>query len=76
MVDSNYTGVLVCVCIAFLFFFFLFLINLKLFLNRKIIIDREWDNFYQLILLIRRVRLNCWLLIQKMRFYFLKIFFV
>ena len=26
--------------------------NLKLFLNRKNIIDREWDNFYKMILLI------------------------
>ena len=49
--------------------------NLKLFLNRKNIIDREWDNFYQLILLFYKVHLNCWLLILKMRFYFLKIFF-
>ena len=48
--------------------------NLKLFLSRKKIIDREWGNFYLLILLIYIVCLNCWLLIQKMRFYISKSF--
>ena len=50
--------------------------NLKLFLSQKNIIDREVDNFYLLILLVCKVRLNCWFLILKMRFDFLKIFFV
>ena len=44
--------------------------NLKLFLNGKNIIDREWDNFYQFIPLICRVHLNCWLLILKNAFLF------
>ena len=50
--------------------------NLKLFLSQKNIIDREVGNFYLLILLVCKVRLNCWFLILKMRFDFLKIFFV
>ena len=50
--------------------------NLKLFLSQKNIIDREVGNFYLLIVLVCKVRLNCWFLILKMRFDFLKIFFV
>ena len=51
--------------------------NLKLFLSQKNIIDREvGNNFYLLILLVCKVRLNYWFLILKMRFDFLKIFFV
>ena len=50
--------------------------NLKLFLSQKNIIDREVGNFYLLFLLVCKVRLNCWFLILKMRFDFLKIFFV
>ena len=51
-------------------------------LTHRVISDRvhrllvTLSYFYQLILLICRVHLNCWLLILKMRFYFLKIFFV
>ena len=50
--------------------------NLKLFLSQKNIIDREVGKFYLLILLVCKVRLNCWFLILKMRLDFLKIFFV
>ena len=50
--------------------FFLFVMNLKLFLSQRNIIDRELGNFYLLILLVCKVRLNCWFLILKMRFDF------
>ena len=44
--------------------------NLRLFLSRKYIVDHGWGNFYLFIVLICITRLNCWLLIRKMRFYF------